>query len=60
MALGPQGQPLGRRRRRQGGHVVRHEAGDGGGFVDLVGRDLGLSRGDALDWTYPSGVTALI
>ena len=28
-----------------------HEAGDGGGFVDLVGRDLGLSRGDALDWT---------
>lgn len=28
-----------------------HEAGDGGGFVDLVGRNLGLSRGDALDWT---------
>lgn len=28
-----------------------HEAGDGGGFVDLVGRDLGLSRGDALEWT---------
>ena len=28
-----------------------HETGDGGGFVDLVGRDLGLSRGDALDWT---------
>ena len=28
-----------------------HVAGDGGGFVDLVGRDLGLSRDDALDWT---------
>lgn len=28
-----------------------HEAGDGGGFVDLVSRDLGLSRGDALEWT---------
>jgi len=27
-----------------------HEAGDGGGFVDLVGRYLGLSRGDANDW----------
>src|SRR5690606_34169349 len=25
--------------------------GSGGGFVDLVGRDLGLSRGDALEWT---------
>ncbi|HMM08772.1 MAG TPA: toprim domain-containing protein [Paracoccus solventivorans] len=28
-----------------------HEAGGGGGFIDLVGRNLGLSRGDALDWT---------
>jgi putative DNA primase/helicase len=28
-----------------------HEAGDGGGFVDLVSRDLGLSRSDALEWT---------
>jgi len=28
-----------------------HEAGDGGGFIDLVGRDLGLARGDALAWT---------
>ena len=27
-----------------------HEAGQGGGFVDLVGRVLGLSRGDATDW----------
>ncbi len=28
-----------------------HEAGEGGGFVYLVSRDFGLSRGDALDWT---------
>ena len=27
-----------------------HEAGEGGGFVDLVGRDLSLSRADANDW----------
>ena len=27
-----------------------HEAGQGGGFVDLVVRHLGLSRGDGLDW----------
>ena len=28
-----------------------HVACDGGRLVDLVGRDLGLSRGDALAWT---------
>ena len=28
-----------------------HETGNGGGFVDLVGRELGLSRSDALEWT---------
>ncbi|MGI3212600.1 toprim domain-containing protein [Roseovarius tibetensis] len=27
-----------------------HETGQGGGFVDLVGRELGLSRRDAHDW----------
>jgi putative DNA primase/helicase len=27
-----------------------HEAGKGGGFVDLVGRDLGMARSDASDW----------
>jgi putative DNA primase/helicase len=27
-----------------------HEAGKGGGFVDLVGRDLGMARSDANDW----------
>ena len=28
-----------------------HEAGDGGGLVDLVAREKGFSRSDALDWT---------
>jgi len=28
-----------------------HETGDGGGFVDLVAREKGFSRKDALDWT---------
>ena len=28
-----------------------HEAGTGGGLVDLVARTLGLSRREALDWT---------
>lgn len=28
-----------------------HETGEGGGFVDLVGRTLGIARRDALDWT---------
>ncbi|MDZ4136879.1 MAG: hypothetical protein U1D06_15005 [Paracoccaceae bacterium] len=28
-----------------------HEAGDGGGLVDLVAREKGFSRNDALDWT---------
>ena len=28
-----------------------HEAGDGGGLVDLVAREKGFSRTDALDWT---------
>ena len=28
-----------------------HETGNGGGFVDLVGQELGLSRSDALEWT---------
>lgn len=27
-----------------------HEAGQGGGFVDLVGRNLGIARSDANDW----------
>ena len=27
-----------------------HEAAQGGGFADLVGRDLGMARGDANDW----------
>lgn len=27
-----------------------HEAGEGGGFADLVGRDLGMARSDANDW----------
>jgi len=27
-----------------------HEAGTGGGFSDLVGRDLGIARTDATDW----------
>jgi putative DNA primase/helicase len=28
-----------------------HESGDGGGLVDLVAREKGFSRADALDWT---------
>ena len=28
-----------------------HEAGEGGGLVDLVGRVRGLNRREALDWT---------
>ena len=28
-----------------------HETGDGGGLVDLVAREKGFSRTDALDWT---------
>ncbi len=35
----------------KGGMWFDHEAGEGGEFLRLVGRGLGLSRRDAIDWT---------